>query len=66
MHYNNILARYFRYYKTLELINCNYWWLCIAKQIQIYIIGYAACQRTKAYYERKHALLNLNKIPSAS
>ena len=24
------------------------------------------CQRTKAHHKKKHALLNLNKIPSAS
>ena len=28
-------------------------------------MGYNACQRTKAHYERKHALLNPNKIPLA-
>ena len=40
MHYNNILARHSGHYKTLELINYNYWWLYIAKQIWIYIMGY--------------------------
>ena len=25
-------------------------------------MGYDTCQRTKAHYEKKHALLNLNKI----
>ena len=29
-------------------------------------MGCDTCQRTKAYCERKHAPLNLNKIPSAS
>ena len=29
-------------------------------------MGCDACQRTKAYRERKHALLNPNEIPSAS
>ena len=28
-------------------------------------MGYDACQRTKAYYERKHTPLNPNKILSA-
>ena len=28
-------------------------------------MGYDACQRTKAHHERKHALLNPNKIPLA-
>ena len=64
IHHDNILARHPRYHKTLELINHNYWWPCITKQIQIYIIGYDTCQRTKAYYKRKHAPLNLNEIPS--
>ena len=26
-------------------------------------MGYDACQRTKTHHERKHTLLNLNKIP---
>ena len=65
MHYNNILAGHPGCHKTLELINCNYWWLCIVKQIQTYIIGYDVCQRTKAYCKRKHTSLNLNKILSA-
>ena len=29
-------------------------------------MGYDAYQRTKAYYKKKYASLNLNKIPSAS
>ena len=31
IHYNNILTRHSGHYKTLKLINCNYWWLYIAK-----------------------------------
>ena len=65
MHYGNILAGHSGYYKTLELINHNYWWPCITKQIQTYIIGCNACQRTKAHHKRKYALLNPNKIFSA-
>ena len=65
MHHNNILAGHPGCHKTLELINYNYWWLCIAKQIQTYIIGYNAYQRTKAHHKRKHTPLNLNKILSA-
>ena len=33
IHHDNILARHSGHHKTLELINCNYWWPCIAKQI---------------------------------
>ena len=33
MHYDNILARHSGHHKTLELINYNYWWLYITKQI---------------------------------
>ena len=65
MHYDNILAKHFGHHKTLELINCNYWWPYIAKQIQTYIMRYDACQRTKAHCERKHTPLNPNEIPSA-
>ena len=31
IHYNDILARHPGHHKTLELINHNYWWPCIAK-----------------------------------
>ena len=65
IYHDDILARHSGHYKTLELINHNYWWLCIAKQIQIYIMGCNACQRTKTHRKRKHALLNPNKILSA-
>ena len=33
IHHDNILAKHSGRHKTLELINCNYWWPCIAKQI---------------------------------
>ena len=39
MYYNNILARHFRYYKTLELINCNYWLLRKTLSLIIYYLS---------------------------
>ena len=33
IHHNGILAKHSRCHKTLELINYNHQWLCIAKQI---------------------------------
>ena len=33
IHHDDILAGHSRHHKILELINYNYWWPCIAKQI---------------------------------
>ena len=46
-YYNNVLAEYFEVERTLELINCKYYWNDISKDIKNYIFLYNICQRIK-------------------
>ena len=54
-HYNNVLAEHFKVKRTLELIDCKYYWSDISKDIKNYIFLYNICQRVKV---SRHHLYN--------
>ena len=42
-YYNNILAEYFEVERTLELIDCKYYWNDMSKDVKNYIFLYNIC-----------------------
>ena len=47
-HYNNSLADYFNYNKTLELLTRKYSWSCIALEVKEYVKTCAIYRQSKA------------------
>ncbi|KAJ3489900.1 hypothetical protein NLJ89_g11486 [Agrocybe chaxingu] len=50
-------------YKTVELIQRDFWWPTVTKDVQRYILGCAACQKTKILRTKPRGLLAPNAIP---
>ena len=46
-YYNDVLAEYFEVKRTLELIDCKYYWNDINKNVKNYIFSYNIYQRVK-------------------
>ena len=46
-YYDNILAEHFEVERTLELIDCKYYWSDMSKDVKNYIFSYNICQRVK-------------------
>ena len=53
-HYDNSLADYFNYNKTLELLTRKYSWLCIASEVKEYIETCAICRQSKALRHKSY------------
>jgi hypothetical protein len=49
--------------KTIELIQRNFWWPSLAKDVRTYVDGCPTCQRTKPLRQKPHGLLTPNEIP---
>ena len=46
-HYDDVLVRHFKVKRTLELIDCKYYWSDMSKDVKNYIFSYNICQRVK-------------------
>ena len=49
--------------KTIELIQRDFWWPSLAKDVRTYVDGCPTCQRTKPLRQKPHGLLTPNEIP---
>lgn len=49
--------------KTIELIQWDFWWPSLAKDVQCYVNGCPTCQRLKPLCQKPCSLLAPNKIP---
>src|SRR5258708_23144923 len=52
------------WWKTLELVSCNYWWLGISCYIASYMAGSDACNHCKSFLMQKVGKLTPNRIPT--
>ncbi|SJL15225.1 uncharacterized protein ARMOST_18711 [Armillaria ostoyae] len=50
--------------KTRELVQREYWWPKIQKDVKVYVKGCETCQRTKSNTQAKSAPLHPNAIPT--
>jgi hypothetical protein len=50
--------------KTLELIQHDFWWPSLAKDVRAYVDGCPTCQKTKPLHQKPHGLLAPNEIPN--
>ena len=46
-HYDDVLVRHFKVKRTLELIDCKYYWSDMSKDVKNYVFSYDICQRVK-------------------
>ena len=51
--------------KTIQLVNRNFWWRTLRKDVETYVRGCDRCQRTKASRAPKTRVLHPNEIPEA-
>ena len=61
-HHDSRVAGHPGIYKTLELVNRDYWWPSVGKDVREYVQGCQKCQRTKAR-RRINAPLYPNEVP---
>ena len=65
-HYNDVLVRHFEVKRTLELIDCKYYWSDMSKDVKNYIFSYNICQRIKVsrhcLYSEMQVLLQSERL----
>ena len=65
-HHNNVLAEYFEVKRTLELIDCKYYWSDMSKDVKNYIFSYNIYQRIKVsrycLYSEMQVLLQSERL----
>ncbi|SJL04343.1 uncharacterized protein ARMOST_07709 [Armillaria ostoyae] len=62
--HDHITAGHLGIAKTRELVQREYWWPKIQKDVEAYVKGCETCQRTKSNTQAKSAPLHLNAIPT--
>ncbi|SJL14660.1 uncharacterized protein ARMOST_18125 [Armillaria ostoyae] len=62
--HDHIMAGHPGIAKTKELVQREYWWPKIQKDVEAYVKGCETCQRTKSNNQAKSALLHPNAIPT--
>src|SRR5260370_41716529 len=63
-HHASVMTGHPGWWKTLELVSHNYWWLGISCYIASYIVGCDACNQCKSFLTLKVGKLTPNRIPS--
>jgi len=48
--------------EMIELIQCNFWWPSLTKDVRTYVDGCPTCQRMKPLQQKPHGLLTPNEI----
>ena len=61
--HNSISAGHPGRTKTIELIQCDYWWPSITKDCHAYVDGCITCQRSKPLCQKPLGLLVPNEVP---
>src|SRR5258707_9268929 len=63
-HHNSVVTSHPGWWKMLELVSCNYWWLGISCYVTSYIAGCDTCNCCKSFLMQKVGKLMPNQIPS--
>ena len=61
--HDNPLMGHFGYVRTLELIQCKYYWPHMAKEIKVYMKSCTACQQAKPTHHKPYGELQLLQQP---
>jgi hypothetical protein len=62
-HCNTWVARHTGYFKTLELISCNYWWPQLSRHLGQYARTCDTCDRMKVLLQLLYGELHPTEIP---
>ncbi len=63
-HHNSVMTGHPGWWKTLELVSCNYWWLGISCYVTSYVAGCDTCNQCKSFPTQKVGKLTPNWVPS--
>src|SRR5258705_9778692 len=63
-HHNSVVTGHPGWWKTLELVSCNYWWPGISCYVASYVAGCNTCNCCKSFPTQKVRKLMPNQIPS--
>src|SRR5258706_1068047 len=63
-HHDSMMTGQPGWWKTLELVSCNYWWLGISCYVASYVAGCNVCNRCKSFLMQKVGKLMPNWIPT--
>src|SRR5260221_2655183 len=63
-HHDSMMTGHPGWWKTLELVSCNYWWLGISCYVDSYVAGGNACNHCKSFLMQKVGKLTPNQIPT--
>ena len=64
-HHNNSLAGHFGHKRTLELIQCQYYWPRMAKDTHSYVTSCNMCQHIKVMWHKPHGELQSLPLPES-
>ena len=62
-HHNDPLAGHFSHKRTLELIQCQYYWPGMVKDTHSYVTSCNMCQRIKVMWHKPHGELQSLPLP---
>src|SRR5258708_1925153 len=63
-HHDSVMTGHPGWWKTLELVSCNYWWLGISHYVASHVAGCDACNCCKSFLMQKVGKLTPNRIPT--
>src|SRR5258707_9369676 len=65
-HHDSMMTGHPGWWKTLELVSCNYWWPGISHYVASYVAGGDARNHSKSFLMQKGGELSPNPIPTHS
>src|SRR5258706_7447149 len=63
-HHDSMMTSHPGWWKTLELVSCNYWWPGISHYVASYVAGCDVCNCCKSFLTQKVGKLTPNQIPT--
>src|SRR6266446_6312884 len=63
-HHDSVVTGHPGWWKMLELVSCNYWWLGISHYVASYVAECDTCNHCKSFLTQKVRKLMPNRIPS--
>src|SRR5260370_25192189 len=63
-HHDSVMTGHPGWWKALELVSCNYWWLGMSHYVASYVAGCDACNCCKSFPMQKVGKLTPNWIPT--
>src|SRR5258708_20886786 len=65
-HHDSMMTSHPGWWKTLELVSCNYWWPGTSHYVASYVAGSNVCNCCKSFLIQKVGKLTPNCIPTCS